>query len=156
MTSDGQEIKSNLLMDEQQEIKIQNIFLKSDENGVGEIARRLWDLKDHFNPWIYDDCWDFRLPYREGDSTISECVAFTVYSTAETARNQVIVALNADNLERLYINRSRKSIVEFIGRLQYMLERPKLKFKKDWYYIEISNSKEAYLFVKEFCWLGGY
>lgn len=156
MTSEGQDIKGNLLMDEYQEIKIQKIFLKSDENGVGEIARRIWDLKEHFTPWIDDESWDFRLSYREGDSRISECVALTVYPTAETARNKVIVALNADNLERLYINRHRKCIVEFIGRLQYMLERPQIKFNKDWHYIEISNSKEAYLFVKEFCWLGGY
>ncbi|WP_017715395.1 hypothetical protein [Kamptonema formosum] len=156
MKADGQDIKGKLLMDEEQEIKIQNIFLRADENGVGEIARRLWDLKDHFNPWIYEDGWDFRSPFRDGDGRISECVALTVYPTAETARNKVIVALNADNLERLYINRPRKSIVEFIGRLQYMLERPKRKFHKDWHYVEIANSKEAYLFVKEFCWLGGY
>jgi hypothetical protein len=143
-------------MDEEQESKIQNIFLKSDENGVGEIARRIWDLKEHFNPCIYDDSWDFMLACRQADGTKSECVALTVYPTAETARNKVIVALNADNLERLYINRHRKCILEFIGRLQYMMERSKIKFKKDWHYVEISSPKEAYLFVKEFCWLGGY
>lgn len=143
-------------MNPDQEIKIHNLLMKSDANGVCNLARMIWDLKDYFTPWIYDNYWEFRLHIEEKTNNFSAVIS--VYPTAETKPNQVLIALNAENLEHRY-KKQAKECSDFIYRLQYMLGKPELPKKlieKGWDYLLVSTKEETYLFVKEFCFFAGY
>lgn len=140
-------------MNQAQEIKIHDILNRADENGVGNIARYLWDLKEYFYPWIYEDYWEFRLvPASEPNDSYP---VFAVYPTATTQPHTVLIALNAGNLERLY-NKSAESCREFIYRLHYMLGKPDVKSDGGWDFLFLHGSKQTYLFIKEFCYFAGY
>lgn len=140
-------------MKESQELKIHNIFNRADENGVGEIARNLWDLKDYFTPWIYEDYWEFRLAPATDPKNYYPVLA--VYPTAASQPHILCIAFNAGNLELLY-NKSAESCREFIDRLHYMLGKPDIKAEPEWDCLYLSGSKQTYLFIKEFCYFAGY